>query len=427
MCSVLAVGNIRTPSPHIVNYKNVQADCHNLLRDVRANNENVYTEVQGRCNEINSDTIVPNEMQQYSNINGNSDNVAFKEETKSTFLNNDESTKEHPSALFIDKDEITTVLRDTRQVSELKSINNNIDTVLSEQDFSVSKLKEVKSELFNDLSSEETCGIYENDKDDKCFIGMEYNNISSNSLKRKSSADLNEESIGENSFDHGKKMRPNDSSTCALIKQEIVSSSVKTRCKSSLVENIDYKLLEGKRDVDLLTAIEMQTNVKLAKMEFRLSSSSDFSNSDRESPRKAQRTQSLDFAPHDFYSVIKTIEETKRPRSADCGSCDITFDFQLYSKQKKSEVPVKSNHKESKTRDKRDESSVSHKSEHRKSGSGRSYSDKRRHRNVGIQARPSEDHGRHDLKIMHARPSLLLSGNISYPPSDVSIMFSNTH
>lgn len=391
-------------------------------------NDNIFVDVQSKRNEINSDTIVPNEIQQYSNINGNSDSVAFQDETKSTFLNNDESTKEHQSALFMDKDKLTTVLRDTGQMAEIKSINNNIDTILSEEDFTSNKLKEVKMEMeiFDSFSSVDTDNKYEDDKDEKCFMKVEQK-VSPKSLKRKSSNDLSEEVNFESPLaDHGKKMRPNECDNEVFVKEEI-NNSITKHCKTSLIEKIDYKLLEGKKDIDLLTAIEMQTNAKLAKMEFHLSSSSEFSNSDKESPRKAQRTRSLELTFGDVPSVVNEIDENKRPRSADCDACDITFDFKLYTKQKKSEVPVKSNRKESKSRDKKDESNLSHKSEHRKSGSGRSYSDKKRYRNVGMQARPSEDHGRHDLKIMHPRPSLLLSGNISYPPSDVRIFLNKNN
>lgn len=58
-----------------------------------------------------------------------------------------------------------------------------------------------------------------------------------------------------------------------------------------------------------------------------------------------------------------------------------------------------------------------HKSDHHKS---KSSHDKKRRCSIGIQARPSHDSGRHYVKLLEPRPSLLESGNLSYPPSDVS-------
>lgn len=63
----------------------------------------------------------------------------------------------------------------------------------------------------------------------------------------------------------------------------------------------------------------------------------------------------------------------------------------------------------------------------------RSSRDKKRRCSVGIQARPSQDSGRHYLKLLEPRPCLLEGGNLSYPPSDVSVtillyfLYSNKH
>lgn len=86
--------------------------------------------------------------------------------------------------------------------------------------------------------------------------------------------------------------------------------------RSALVEEINYDLLEGKKGVELLTAIEHQANVNLRKMDFHFTSSSE-SNGNSESPRKA-RTRSVE-------SVIWDIEDkrerkgVKRPRSVATG------------------------------------------------------------------------------------------------------------
>lgn len=64
------------------------------------------------------------------------------------------------------------------------------------------------------------------------------------------------------------------------------------------------------------------------------------------------------------------------------------------------------------------------KHEHRehKSSSSKSSHDRKRRLSIGIQARPSQDSGRHYLKLLDPRPCLLESGNLSYPPSDVSFI-----
>lgn len=205
----------------------------------------------------------------------------------------------------------------------------------------------------------------------------------------------------------------------------VVVKASKMHHPSALVEKIDYKLLEGKKGVDLLTAIELQTNVNLSKMEFHLSSSSESTgNVDKESPRKA-RTRSVEsvvWGPEDKRERKRGM---KRPRSVETGPKNVYKFPKLDAKACKppkqaTQVPSsKRDHKkDNKLRDKHD-----YKSEHK--SSSRSTSDRRKaHKaSIGIQARPSRDHSRHYLKLIEPRPSLLASGNFTYPPSDVSTVY----
>lgn len=201
---------------------------------------------------------------------------------------------------------------------------------------------------------------------------------------------------------------------------------------SALVENIDYSLLQGKKDMELLTAIEEQTNIKLAKMEFHISSSSDFSNSDRESPRKAQRTRSVESAVLTESEKLAMKKGVKRPLSADSDPSShkvAKLDLKSYAKDKKLEVVSSSKNTPKKEHKVREEghtsSSSSHKSStHHKTSSSKGSSDKRKHRvSIGIQARPSRDHKRDHLKIMEPRPSIFLSGNFCCPPSEMKLRY----
>lgn len=397
---ISVVGEIRTPSPPLNDPKDILKPVHLIPQyealpnsNFKANdgsahrNQKFANSQSENCKDV-SDTIVPHQLTQYSNTNGNSDNVAFNNESnvKCNFLNSEESTKEPPSALYTDSDKFTSsALQDTKlsHLSGIKNFNNNVHA--DEPNI------QLKTEIFDDCLNERDYNVH-----------AELN--CGNNLKRKNFDE------SDDAKEHSKKIRSDDSDDFVQIE---TAQTSRPSSKMGLVENIDYKLLAGKKDLDLLTAIEMQTNVNLAKMEFHMSSGSDFSNSDKESPRKAQRTRSLEFSATELHNWSSDHNHIKRPRSADCAPCDIQFDLKSYTKLTKSEVPIETNHKESKPRNRKDE-----KSDHRKSSSGRSYSEKRKHRNVAIQAR-SDDHNRHDLKIMHPRPSLLLSGNFTYPPNDV--------
>lgn len=196
---------------------------------------------------------------------------------------------------------------------------------------------------------------------------------------------------------------------------------------SALVEKIDYKLLEGKKGVDLLTAIELQTNVNLSKMEFHLSSSSESNgNVEKESPRKA-RTRSVESAVWDIQDKRER-KGVKRPRSVETeSSCTYKVPkLDLKNKDDKTseqitQVPSskhKYKHKDHTIRDKPE-----HRSAHK--SSSKSSSDRRRaHKvSIGIQARPSSDSRRHYLKLLEARPALLPSGNYCHSPTDVSTIY----
>ncbi|KAL3290268.1 hypothetical protein HHI36_023618 [Cryptolaemus montrouzieri] len=163
----------------------------------------------------------------------------------------------------------------------------------------------------------------------------------------------------------------------------------KTNICSQLIEHLDYKLLEGKKGIDLLTAIEEQTNVNLKKHDFRISSSESGTSIDVEpSPRKA-RTRSVD-------SVDKPKRGTKRALSADNHENPSKFpriDFRnLQQTQKKLiKIEKKKDSKHDRHHDKRDDK--------------KSHSSRKHHRSSDV------------------RPRLLTNGNYSYPPSDTSLKY----
>lgn len=196
---------------------------------------------------------------------------------------------------------------------------------------------------------------------------------------------------------------------------------------SALVEKIDYTLLEGKKGVDLLTAIEMQTNANLAKMEMCLSSS-DFS--DRDIPRKAQRTRSVE-SVLDEQPKNSSRQGVKRPRSVDFGlsasysssspsepNCKMPRLQEGTTESSTEPTSSPTTHKNSHHRERKDSKSTG---SHSRSSRRNDHSSKRRsHRtNIGVQVHLKDQH-RGGLKLMEPRPILTLNGNLWYPPSEVS-------
>ncbi|GJQ65211.1 hypothetical protein Trydic_g14321 [Trypoxylus dichotomus] len=210
---------------------------------------------------------------------------------------------------------------------------------------------------------------------------------------------------------------------------------------SALVEQIDYKLLKGKKGVELLTAIEMQTNANLAKMDMCFSSS-DFS--DRESPRKTQRTRSVESALVE--QPREPLEQgVKRPRSVDFNlsrngdssstlepKCKVprleegSGETSTESTTTTTSPEVYKNSQRSDRKESKPNSSGNHsrssKDDH--SSKRRSHSDKKRsYRNtVGVQVYLKDQH-RSSLKIMDPRPILTVNGNLWYPPSEMRLKY----
>ncbi|XP_045482904.1 lysine-specific demethylase RSBN1L [Harmonia axyridis] len=164
----------------------------------------------------------------------------------------------------------------------------------------------------------------------------------------------------------------------------------KKKLCSQLIEKLDYKLLEGKKGIDLLTAIEEQTNANLKKHDLRVSSSESGTSVEIEpSPRKA-RTRSVD-------SMEKPKRGLKRALSADNNENPSKLpkiDFKnLHQAHKAS---IKSD------RNKEDKYKRGH---NRHEDKKKSHSSRRHHR--------SSDR----------KPRLLTDGNYSYPPSDSSLKY----
>ncbi|KAK9889882.1 hypothetical protein WA026_008683 [Henosepilachna vigintioctopunctata] len=170
------------------------------------------------------------------------------------------------------------------------------------------------------------------------------------------------------------------------------NSTIKQKKKlcSQLIEKLDYKLLEGKKGIELLTAIEEQTNANMKKHDFRISSSESGTSIEIEpSPRKA-RTRSVD-------NVDKPKRGLKRALSADNDECSsklpkIDFRYLQQTQRKILKAEKKKDHKYDGQREKRDDKKSSH-------------SSRRHHRSSDV------------------RPRLLTNGNYSYPPSDTSLKF----
>ncbi|XP_044765920.1 uncharacterized protein LOC123322137 [Coccinella septempunctata] len=164
----------------------------------------------------------------------------------------------------------------------------------------------------------------------------------------------------------------------------------KKKICSQLIEKLDYKLLEGKKGIDLLTAIEEQTNANLKKHDLRVSSSESGTSIEIEpSPRKA-RTRSVD-------SMEKPKRGLKRALSADNNDNP--------SKLPKIDFRNLQACKESLKQEKSKEEKYKH-SHNRHDDKKKSHSSSRRH------------HRSSDRK-----PRLLTDGNYSYPPSDSSLKY----
>lgn len=207
-------------------------------------------------------------------------------------------------------------------------------------------------------------------------------------------------------------------------------------------DQLDYELLKGKKGVELLTAIEKQTNANLVNMDMCFSSS-DFS--DRESPRKTQRTRSVESV---FVDQPKQPQGVKRPRSVDlylsrrtdsssttessitcnigpteCKIARLNVNSETSKSTESPQIASKNSHhrdkSEHRTSGGHSRSSRSDHSSKRRS----SHSDKKKsHRNtVGIQVHQRDQH-RSGLKLMDPRPILTINGNLWYPPSEVSIL-----
>ncbi|XP_025833064.1 round spermatid basic protein 1-like isoform X2 [Agrilus planipennis] len=198
---------------------------------------------------------------------------------------------------------------------------------------------------------------------------------------------------------------------------------------SALVESLDLKKLKGKKGVELLTAIEEQTNVKIAQMGFSSSCDSIAINNEKEFPKRAQRTRSVESALPDIQEKQRKGKGIKRARSAECqGSAPFKkiskVDIKQGRKTKKPEVP-KNNIKEHKHDRKEDkEKSYSTKEKRKSESDPKGKSSKRSLKcSIGIQARVSRDNSKHYIKLLDPRPYLMIDGNYTYPPSDLKLKY----
>ncbi|CAH1979312.1 unnamed protein product [Acanthoscelides obtectus] len=179
-----------------------------------------------------------------------------------------------------------------------------------------------------------------------------------------------------------------------------VDGSNKKLCSGFVekVEQLDYNLLKGKKGIDLLTAIEDQSNAKMKVMERHTSSSAESSGS-----KGRGRTRSMDAA-------VKPSRGIKRSHSADTSDPDSKMpklDFKAYRSRKIS-TSKSSKHRDDKkrSRSKYDEKSKTYSKS--KSSHSSSSSSKDRH---------------HSSHYSDIRPRLLTNGNYSYAPEDKSLRY----
>ncbi|KAJ8923618.1 hypothetical protein NQ315_010197 [Exocentrus adspersus] len=185
----------------------------------------------------------------------------------------------------------------------------------------------------------------------------------------------------------------------------IMNKKPKKIC-SHIVEQLDYDLLRGKKGIDLLTAIEEQSNVNFKNIQgdtSTLEKSGNLSSKETPcSPRKS-RTRSVDI-------ICKPIKGIKRAHSTDGNHSDVKIrkiDFKQYKKDRK----ISSSSKAPKHREERKHSFS--KSKH--DSKSRSSSKKDSH--------SSSSRDKHSSYRGDCKPRLLTNGNYSYPPSDKSLKY----
>ncbi|CAH1153537.1 unnamed protein product [Phaedon cochleariae] len=189
-----------------------------------------------------------------------------------------------------------------------------------------------------------------------------------------------------------------------------VNDTKKQKICSHLVEQLDYNLLKGKKGIELLTAIEEQSNVKLRYLEQHTSSSTESGTASSKekvcSPRKG-RTRSVDV-------VANTSKGVKRAHSADTSDAEAKIpkiDFKLYKKDKKPILTSSSSsNKSHKHKDDR-----RHRHDSKSKNDSKSNSKKSSHSS-------SSSKDRHSYRS-DAKPRLLTNGNYSYPPENKSFKY----
>lgn len=191
----------------------------------------------------------------------------------------------------------------------------------------------------------------------------------------------------------------------------------------------DYKKLEGKQGLELLTAIEEQTNEKLAAMQKlvkeRYPSLTD--SSDAESPKKMVRRRSVESGIQaSNENMPRSRSNLKRARSYDGDVSNFVF-CSPSNKVPKLDCPTSTNkkaessspkvHKKEKHGHRKADKDHTSRKHHRKSASDKSSPRKSSSRaSVGIQAQLSKHHTKPSVD----KPVFLMpSGNFCQPPSEV--------
>ncbi|KAJ8971193.1 hypothetical protein NQ314_000829 [Rhamnusium bicolor] len=197
-------------------------------------------------------------------------------------------------------------------------------------------------------------------------------------------------------------------STCNI---GAVKSPIDSTSDSENQELSPDRGLQNSNGIDLLTAIEEQSNANLKNLERHTSSSAESGNlSSKEvscSPRKG-RTRSVDV-------VTRITRRAKRAHSADPHHSDVKvrkIDFKQYKKEKKTSSSSSKPHKHREER-KHSFSKSKHESK------SKSYTKK----SEGSHSNTSKEASRHSSYRGDCKPRLLTNGNYSYPPEDKSLKY----
>ncbi|CAH0562619.1 unnamed protein product [Brassicogethes aeneus] len=300
--------------------------------------------------------------------------------------------------------------------SPLSKANNHIMDIIPEDDDSVGFEREKSylsssDDLTESLDMGRNC---DNDNDNKgnCIVfkkevvspSIDSESSSKHSFPETKSGDDEKAcdqscNISDVDVDSKDNIKPETSLNCGLLNENVNNNNIKNAKQelcSKLIENLDYTLLKGKQGIDLLTAIEEQTNVNLTVTHHPSESVS--SQETMCSPRK-NRTRSVDVISNPIIGI-------KRAHSADVDESNIKLrkiDFKQYKKVNLEVKPEK----------KKDEKSRHYKKSEKKS----------RRKSISTQTKIYDQVNSFNDHSGDIPPRILTNGNYSHPPEDKNLKY----